>query len=124
MLARLRSIVLRYRLYRFMPPSLAARLLATKPTTEDIERAQREIRRNKDSSPAMALSESELLTYAISELNRFRELLAACYAGPSLYRDDGELQDTSAQPHIDFRRDSADEIQRKMRQRAAPPRNR
>ena len=43
MLARFKSLVLRYRLYRLMPPNLAARLLLTKPTTEDIEWARREI---------------------------------------------------------------------------------
>lgn len=61
----------------------------------------------------------DLITYAASELERFRELLAACYSGAKLYRDDGELQDTSARPHIDFRRDSASEIQRKMQARRA-----
>lgn len=49
MLARLKSLVLRYRLYRLMPPSLAARLLLTKPTAEDIEWARREIEERQES---------------------------------------------------------------------------
>jgi hypothetical protein len=44
----------------------------------------------------------------------FRRLLAMSYSGPSLYHDDGELQDNSAAPFIDFRNDSAEEIEEKI----------
>lgn len=47
-----------------------------------------------------------------------RCMLAICYAGASLYRDDGELQDARAQPFIDFKRDNVAEISRKMGERA------
>ena len=53
------------------------------------------------------------------EVERLRTLLAFAYAGPALYRDDGELQDGRAHPTIDFRRDSVDEIERKMGDRAS-----
>lgn len=46
-----------------------------------------------------------------------RRLLCSVYAGPLAYTDDGEAQDNREHPHIDFMRDSADEIQAKMRQR-------
>lgn len=46
-----------------------------------------------------------------------RRLLALRVAGPALYVDDDELQDNSAQPFIDFKRDSAEEIERKIIER-------
>jgi hypothetical protein len=48
----------------------------------------------------------------------FRRLLALSYSGAgNLYHDDGELQDSSSVPLIDFRRDSAEEIEDKIQQR-------
>jgi len=50
-----------------------------------------------------------------------RKMLAINYTGAAaLYTDDGELQDGRAWPAIDFKRDSAEEIERKMRIRAVP----
>ncbi len=46
-----------------------------------------------------------------------RQLLAIRVAGPTLYADDGELQDNSVHPFIDFKRDSASEIERKLIER-------
>lgn len=46
-----------------------------------------------------------------------RELLAFRVAGGLLYHDDGELSDASEWPHIDFKRDSALEIELKLRER-------
>jgi hypothetical protein len=46
-----------------------------------------------------------------------RKLLAIRVAGASLYGDDGELQDNSVHPCIDFKRDSAMEIERKLLER-------
>lgn len=47
-----------------------------------------------------------------------REMLAYRVAGVHLYRDDGELQDSTEHPWIDFRRDTPTEIQSKLRKRA------
>ena len=55
-----------------------------------------------------------------NENAELRTLLAVRIAGPSLYHDDGELQDTSAAPFIDWRRDSVEMIQAKLWQRNAP----
>lgn len=46
-----------------------------------------------------------------------RLLLAVRVAGASLYADDGEMSDCSEQPHIDFKRDSVKEIERKLIER-------
>lgn len=46
------------------------------------------------------------------EMRRLRWLLAMQFAGPRLYRDDGEYCDSAS--GIDFRRDSVAEIERKM----------
>ena len=47
-----------------------------------------------------------------------RELLAYRFSGALLYHDDGELQDNSARPFIDFLRDSAETIKQKLMERA------
>lgn len=47
-----------------------------------------------------------------------RRLLAIRVGGTALYTDDGELQDSSVMPAIDFKRDSAIEIERKLIERA------
>jgi hypothetical protein len=48
-----------------------------------------------------------------------RMLLAVrCAPLPELYTDDGELQDNSEIPFIDFKRDTAAKIEAKLRQRA------
>ena len=50
-----------------------------------------------------------------------RQLLALWYSGPGLlYTDDGELQDNSKHPCIDFLRDSPETLAEKMRERAQP----
>ena len=51
------------------------------------------------------------------ENKKLRVLVAGLYSGSNLYSDDGELQDNSKHPHIDFKRDSVGEIKRKMRER-------
>lgn len=48
---------------------------------------------------------------------KLRRLLAVQYAGAALYSDDGELQDASTHPFIDFKRDSVSLIERKMQER-------
>lgn len=52
------------------------------------------------------------------EQEKLRYLLAIIYCpGPGLYHDDGELQDATTRPHIDFRRDHPNEIEQKMLER-------
>ena len=51
----------------------------------------------------------------VKELERenrhLRRMFAHCYAGTALYHDDGELQDISRTPFIDFKRDDIDIIE-------------
>lgn len=54
---------------------------------------------------------------AVADEHLLRLMLAIRVAGPTLYADDGELQDNSVQPFIDFKRDSAKEIERKLMER-------
>ena len=49
---------------------------------------------------------------------KLRRLLAIRVAGAALYGDDGELQDNSVRPFIDFLRDSPDEISAKLMERS------
>ena len=53
-----------------------------------------------------------------AEIRQLRKLLAVRVAGAALYTDDGELQDNSQIPAIDFYRDSLQEIERKLKERA------
>ena len=53
-----------------------------------------------------------------NELIIFRRLLALNYSGIHLYGDDGELQDNRLPIMIDFVRDSAQEIEKKISDRA------
>lgn len=57
------------------------------------------------------------LDTARGEVADFRCLLASSYSGAMLYRDDGELQDNSVQPFIDFKRDSVELIISKVQRR-------
>ncbi|MBP6564349.1 MAG: hypothetical protein KA200_01925 [Burkholderiales bacterium] len=50
---------------------------------------------------------------------RLRRLLCIVKHGRSAYMDDGEAQDSSAHPSIDYLRDSLDEIEAKWRLRAS-----
>ena len=51
------------------------------------------------------------------ESYKLRLMLAQSLCGGSLYTDDGEIQDNSYMPYIDYKRDSADEIRAKLMQR-------
>ena len=53
------------------------------------------------------------------ENRELRVMLALLHGDASLYHDDGELQDNSAQPFIDWKRNSIDEIQVKLLERTA-----
>src|SRR3546814_5458635 len=55
---------------------------------------------------------------AEADADCWREGWAFAYSGSRLYGDDGELQDNSAQPFIDWRRDSAQEIRAKIQERS------
>lgn len=46
-----------------------------------------------------------------------RKLLALRVAGAMLYTDDGELSDASSAPYIDFKRDSAEDIEKMLLER-------
>lgn len=60
------------------------------------------------------------LAEEIARENRvLRRMLAVCYGGTSLYTDDGELQDNSQYPLIDFKRNSVEAIQEAMKKRVA-----
>lgn len=48
---------------------------------------------------------------------RLRRMLALAFSGANLYTDDGELQDNTVIPSIDFKRDSAKLIAAKITQR-------
>ena len=49
---------------------------------------------------------------------KLRRMLAIAIAGAHLYGDDGELQDSTSFPYIDFLRDSPDLILKKLEERA------
>ena len=61
---------------------------------------------------------------AEAENRALRRLLAVRVSGASLYTDDGELQDNSQHPCIDYYFDSPAEIHRKLQERAAPAKER
>ena len=50
--------------------------------------------------------------------DELRTMFAVSYSNSALYTDDGELQDNSMQPNIDFKRDSPAEILSKQAERA------
>lgn len=54
-----------------------------------------------------------------AEEARLRRMLCSAQAGTKAYMDDGEAQDNRVHPSIDYLRDSVDEIERKLRERAA-----
>lgn len=53
-----------------------------------------------------------------TDIQLLRRMLAFAYCGASLYADDGELQDNTMLPCIDFKRDEVPTIKAKMHQRA------
>lgn len=78
---------------------------------ESVESGPRVLREDAERNAARA----ERAEYENAEL---RIMCAIAVTGlGKLYHDDGELQDTNAQPWIDWKRDSVDEIQRKLRER-------
>lgn len=54
---------------------------------------------------------------ALDEIRELRMMLAISISGGCLYRDDGELQDNSSAPFIDWKRDTVKGIQEKLRLR-------
>ena len=72
---------------------------------------------------------NQMLTWDIgridlgSENRQLRELLAAQVGGMGIYRDDGELSDSSAHPGIDFRRASPRGIRAALRRRSQNAQN-
>jgi hypothetical protein len=62
--------------------------------------------------------ERKQVEHADAENRALRRLLAVRVSGASLYTDDGELQDNSQRPFIDYYCDSPAEIHRKLQERA------
>jgi len=54
----------------------------------------------------------------LDEIRELRTMLAIAHAGVSLYHDDSELQDYATEPGIDWKRDSLDELRRKLFERS------
>lgn len=65
----------------------------------------------------VAENPNKVLDTPANENALLRRLLAVRVAGPALYHDDGELQDNSVQPFIDFVHDPARTIQEKLQER-------
>lgn len=63
------------------------------------------------------MNTEEALKASQEENAVLRRLLAFAYSGAKLYYDDGELQDSSQLPFIDFKRDKVQAIEEAMRQR-------
>jgi hypothetical protein len=86
-----------------------------------------ECQQRAKSAPAVAPREPLPEGLTPSE-KKIRRLLCARVGGALAYMDDGEAHDATASPHIDFMKDSADEIERKLMERgratlsaSAPP---
>ena len=60
----------------------------------------------------------EALREEQAENARLRRLLAISRGGVGLYTDDGELDDCSESPHIDYKRDPVEMIELKIQERA------
>jgi len=60
----------------------------------------------------------KILDRALDENKQLRVMVATCHAGAMLYRDDGELQDATASPHIDWKRFTISQIKGCLAQRA------
>lgn len=59
----------------------------------------------------------QIMMEMLGENEQLRNMLALHIAGNMLYMDDGELQDNSVFPFIDFRRDNPESIAEKLIQR-------
>jgi hypothetical protein len=53
-----------------------------------------------------------------AENEALRDLLCSVHAGALAYRDDGEMQDSTTHPCIDFKRDSPEQIRSALRRRS------
>lgn len=66
----------------------------------------------------VVLVQDQRISSLEAENKKLRALLAYSASAKGLYTDDGELQDNSVFPVIDFKRDSADQIETSMQERA------
>lgn len=64
--------------------------------------------------PEAEINPDVLLRDLLADNRKLRFLLACRVAGPLMYTDDGEMQDNSEFPSIDFKRDPVSEIQEKL----------
>jgi hypothetical protein len=53
-----------------------------------------------------------------AENESLRDLLCSAHAGMRAYRDDGEMQDNTAHPSIDFKRDAPEQIRAALQRRS------
>lgn len=67
--------------------------------------------------PQSMLDPSSEIEKLKAENKLLRKLLALRAGGVGIYLDDGELSDATTLPHIDFKRDSAAEIETKLMER-------
>ena len=96
-------------------------------TVEQIRAWQQQIAEAPPSASANLLVAKRLLAHgaeALSELARLRaenealrDLLCSAHAGALAYRDDGEMQDNTARPCIDFKRYTPEQIRAALRNR-------
>ena len=72
-----------------------------------------------DHCPDLVLCESaRRLIETQNNEKKLRTILALAYSGRArMYTDDGEFQDSTTKPFIDYKRDSVDEIQSKIFER-------
>lgn len=85
---------------------------------EGLEGLRRSYQGDTDVDHQLAEMLAKMVTWDISNVNihqenrELRDLLATQIGGMGLYRDDGELSDSSEHPPIDFRRDTPGLIKR------------
>lgn len=83
----------------------------------DMESAQAVAKQIKSATEVRPLYAAPVAQQPQAE-KELRKILCVTYAGAYAYMDDGEAQDSRANPTIDFMRDTPAEIQQKMQQRS------
>lgn len=83
----------------------------------DMESAQAVAKQIKSATEVRPLYAAQVAQQPQAE-KELRKILCVTYAGAYAYMDDGEAQDSRANPTIDFMRDTPAEIQQKMQQRS------
>ena len=94
----------------------------TRPSCKEKQACEKAVLRQQErlatAVPTIALVPAdEVHAKLIAENKLLRRRLAVRTCSASLYNDDGELSDASVFPFIDFKRDTAEEIEKNLRQR-------